>query len=355
MFYSFNSWNTKATEGFTQRPSACAASANIRSGLASKEGSRIPFAAGGPVRICDCASSNYMHTLASAPFQLHMQTPDLCQMSKNSRTMSADTYNRLLVHDKFTFLRELTSRKKHHGNKSFYQHLCNVYGYLKSQSAPDEVCDAGLFHAIYGTEFYDFQSSAITREVVRGYIGEYAEELVYIFCGLRNGRFRSIINNTPGWSAEQHLDLCWVEFSNLLDHKGFRDVEERLEILGQTIRRLEAEAHENIDFSPPPFPPRLLSLDQVAFLSHNGWLPIDLSDTTQSAFQNVISEAQSFFAQEADVKKESYPSGSISNTQCTHTTKHSRQNADNFRWLLFCPRGKRIRNLQIPDKSRITL
>ena len=215
-----------------------------------------------------------------------------------------------LVHDKFTFLKQLTSVLKHHGKKSFYQHLFNVYGYLKSQSLSEDVCDAGLFHAVYGTEFYDFQSAAITREVVRGYIGEYAEELVHVFCGLRNGRFRSIVHNTPAWSAKQHLDLCWVEYANLWDHKDFRDVNGKMETLSQTIRRLETVAVEQTDFLPPPYPPRLLTLDQVAFLSYHGWLPMDLSDTTQLAFQSVLAEAKSFFALEADVKHNKYPSGS---------------------------------------------
>lgn len=142
--------------------------------------------------------------------------------------------------DKFTFLKELTSAEKHHGKTSFYQHLFNVYSYLKSQSLHDEVCDAGLFHSVYGTEFYHFQSAAITRDVVRGYIGEYAEELVHIFCGLRKGRFGSIVNNTPGWGVRQHLDLCRLEYANLWDGKEDRNVQDRMDILSQTIARLES-------------------------------------------------------------------------------------------------------------------
>ena len=76
--------------------------------------------------------------------------------------------------DKFEFLKELTSNSKHL-HKSFYEHLFNVYTYLKEQNLPEEVCDAGLFHSIYGTESYDFNSNRITRDVVRGYICEYAE------------------------------------------------------------------------------------------------------------------------------------------------------------------------------------
>jgi hypothetical protein len=145
------------------------------------------------------------------------------------------------VPDKFAFLQELTSAKVHHGERSFYQHLFNVYSYLKSQSLPDEVCDAGLFHSIYGTEFYRFQSTAITREVVRGYIGEYAEELVHIFCGLRKNRFGSIVHNTPGWGVRQHLDLCRLEYANFWDGRDYRNFEKQMEILSQTMARLKSE------------------------------------------------------------------------------------------------------------------
>ena len=143
---------------------------------------------------------------------------------------------------------------------------------------------------------------------MRGYIGEYAEDLVHVFCGLRSGRFRSIVNNTPGWITRQHIDLCWVEYANLWDHQHFRDVNERLDTLSQTIRQLEGVPVEQSDLLAPSHPPRLLSLDQVSFLSHNGWLPIDLPETTQSAFQNVFAESKSFFAEETNVKQNQFPS-----------------------------------------------
>ncbi|KAF2468343.1 uncharacterized protein BDR25DRAFT_316133 [Lindgomyces ingoldianus] len=125
--------------------------------------------------------------------------------------------------DKFAFLKAHTSESKYRGKESFYQHLFNVYSYLKAQSLPDEVCDAGLYHSVYGTEFYDFQNDSITRDIVRSYIGEYAEELAYTFCQLKKNRFDSIVNNTPGWTLKQHLDLCRLEYANFWDNKSIRN------------------------------------------------------------------------------------------------------------------------------------
>ena len=142
---------------------------------------------------------------------------------------------------KFVFLKRLTGKRRHHGDVTFYQHLFNVYSILKDQSLPDEICDAGLFHSIYGTEYYQFQNSAVTREVVRGFIGEYAEELVYIFCGFKKDRIGSIIRNTAGWPPQQHLDLCRVEYANLRDGKESIELERQLEAVKETIVRLESE------------------------------------------------------------------------------------------------------------------
>jgi len=140
--------------------------------------------------------------------------------------------------DKFAFLQEITGTQKHR-NKTFYQHLFNVYTYLKEHGAPEEVCDAGLFHSVYGTEFYEFQDGRITREVVRGFIGDYAEELVHIFCTTKE-RFKVIVNNTMGLSARQARDLCCIEFANKWDQRNGGRYREQLIELGEAIVRLES-------------------------------------------------------------------------------------------------------------------
>ncbi|OAP60548.1 hypothetical protein AYL99_05550 [Fonsecaea erecta] len=143
-------------------------------------------------------------------------------------------------HPKFAFLEELTGTQRH-GNKTFYRHLFNVYTYLKKHGAPDEVCDAGLFHSIYGTESYTFQSERVTRDVVRGFIGDYAEELVYLFCATKD-RFTVIVNNTMGLSARQARDLCCIEFANKWDQNKDRRYQRQLIMLAEAVVRLERES-----------------------------------------------------------------------------------------------------------------
>lgn len=141
--------------------------------------------------------------------------------------------------DKFAFLQELTSQQRHSG-KTFYQHLLNVYTALKDAGASPEVCDAGLFHSIYGTEFYSFQSNRITRDVVRGMIGEYAEGLVYVFCTSKE-RFRVIVENMLGLGKREQLDLCRIEIANLGDQNPRGKLDEKIRVLEMTMRSLEGE------------------------------------------------------------------------------------------------------------------
>lgn len=184
-----------------------------------------------------------MTSLSNVIGKLQLSSSFKDDISQTSRLCLPTALEKLEAQEKFAFLKELTSSSKHL-HKSFYEHLCNVYMYLHEQKLPEDVCNAGLFHSVYGTEFYEFSSSRITREVVRGYIGDYAEELVHLFCGFKKNRFKAIVGNALGLSKQQQLDLCYVEFANLWDQRQHGELQERLDILTQTIARLETADEE---------------------------------------------------------------------------------------------------------------
>ena len=83
--------------------------------------------------------------------------------------------------DKFEFIREHCVSD--HSGRLLSDHLINVYRLLKEEGHSEEVCDAGLFHSIYGTEAYK-QSSVEDRNLVCTIIGNEAERLVHLFCTL---------------------------------------------------------------------------------------------------------------------------------------------------------------------------
>lgn len=72
---------------------------------------------------------------------------------------------------------------QHTGATSFDTHLVGVQSVLRHWEASDDVCKAGLFHSIYGTEgFQGFKLPLNKRADIRKLIGVNAERLVWIFC-----------------------------------------------------------------------------------------------------------------------------------------------------------------------------
>jgi hypothetical protein len=77
-----------------------------------------------------------------------------------------------------------------HTHKSYLAHLIAVFRSLESQGYPGDVCRAGMFHSIYGTErFQGFTLPLERRHEVRGLIGDRAEGLAYLNCAMNRASF----------------------------------------------------------------------------------------------------------------------------------------------------------------------
>src|SRR2546423_10625130 len=83
------------------------------------------------------------------------------------------------------FLVDLGIDKVPHTEKSYLAHLIAVHRFMKDQDCDDELCQAGMFHSIYGTEkFQGFKLPPERRTDVRALIGERAERLAYYNCAM---------------------------------------------------------------------------------------------------------------------------------------------------------------------------
>lgn len=105
------------------------------------------------------------------------------------------------------------SKEIPHGNDSYYNHCYGVYKILQSLGCDDTVCLAGLYHSIYGTEYYQIPRK-LHPAIVSDLIGEDASRLVNIFCGLAN-RYNSIISNSFKFDYDTHRALLFIEYANL--------------------------------------------------------------------------------------------------------------------------------------------
>src|SRR5437870_6620133 len=77
-----------------------------------------------------------------------------------------------------------------HTKKTYLAHLVSVYRIMKDAGCSQELCRAGMFHSIYGTErFQGFKLSLERRPEVRDLIGQRAEWLAYLNCAMDRPAF----------------------------------------------------------------------------------------------------------------------------------------------------------------------
>ena len=119
-----------------------------------------------------------------------------------------------------------------HTHKSYLAHLIAVFRDLEAQGCPQDVCRAGMFHSIYGTEkFQGFTLPLERRGEVCALIGDRAEFLAYVNCAMDRASFDRAVEQREGpypivdrisgheVSLSQHDfdDLCWVHLIDWLE------------------------------------------------------------------------------------------------------------------------------------------
>ena len=130
------------------------------------------------------------------------------------------------------FLVGLGTEQVGHTHKSYLAHLIGVYRDMESGGCPEEVCRAGMFHSIYGTErFQRFALPVARRPDVRALIGERAERLAYINCAMDRASFDRAVEQSGGpygitdrltgeeiaLAPEDFNDLCRVHLYDWLE------------------------------------------------------------------------------------------------------------------------------------------
>ena len=158
-----------------------------------------------------------------------------------------------------------------HTHKSYLAHLIAVYRSLESQGCPEDVCRAGMFHSIYGTEkFQGFTLPLERRDDVRALIGDRAEHLAYLNCAMDRASFdralgwrRALSDHRPdhrrrgGALARDFDDLCRVHLFDWLEQvPRSREWDYRRAAYQSMAERLGRSARESISGSSPRRQPR---------------------------------------------------------------------------------------------------
>jgi hypothetical protein len=119
-----------------------------------------------------------------------------------------------------------------HTGKSYLAHLIGVYRLMEARGCSEELCAAGMFHSVYGTELFQrFKLALERRPEVRALIGERAERLAYWNCAMdrasldraleqAEGPYRIIdrlTNEEVTLTQEDFDDLCRVHLYDWLE------------------------------------------------------------------------------------------------------------------------------------------
>lgn len=135
------------------------------------------------------------------------------------------------LEDRLRFLRKANTEGMPHTNRGLLDHLLGVRRLLVEWEARPALCDAGLFHSIYGTQHYELEAVPLgMRDEVRQLIGDEAESLAWLFCAMRRetlfrnpgpgGEFRVQHRSTDEWlplTEIQYQDLLTMVFANSLE------------------------------------------------------------------------------------------------------------------------------------------
>lgn len=161
------------------------------------------------------------------------------------------------------FLLELGSEKVRHTEKTYLAHLIGVYRDMESDGCTEELCQAGMFHSIYGTErFQRFALPLQRRADVRALIGERAERLAYLNCAMDRASFDKaflagaapyrILDRISGQETEvsedDFADLCKVHLYDWLEQvPRSQEWDYRRDVYRQMAARLGGAALESYE------------------------------------------------------------------------------------------------------------
>ena len=128
------------------------------------------------------------------------------------------------------YLKELHADQTFHSGRTLYEHLCKVEEILRICRCEEEICLAGLYHSVYGTNAFTVITTT-DRDKVKEIIGERAEFLAWLFCNAQRpfcwfcGNNIVLIDGSSVFVDDKTLhDLQMIEGANLLEQKCGADL-----------------------------------------------------------------------------------------------------------------------------------
>lgn len=102
---------------------------------------------------------------------------------------------------KLNFLEEAGAGSLPHSRQTLLAHLVGVRTLLEGWRARPELLDAGLFHAVYGDEFFEGLKTPEERAELRELIGGEAERLVHLWSRIQRRSLAANAGREDGFEA----------------------------------------------------------------------------------------------------------------------------------------------------------
>jgi len=140
---------------------------------------------------------------------------NLYEESFDASDLVYDENIKLSEHEKkcIEFIRPLTSDLPHSG-VTLFKHLLNTFYILKNMKVDSEVCIAGLFHSIFGTDYYQ-PNLPVDQENLKKLIGPRAFWIVNAMC--KPNRTQYILENVDKVNSLYWTDMLYVFYANLIE------------------------------------------------------------------------------------------------------------------------------------------
>ncbi len=120
------------------------------------------------------------------------------------------------LENRLRFLRKANTDGMPHSDRGLLDHLLGTRQLLVEWEARPALCDAGLFHSVYGTGYYELQAVPLTmRNEVQQLIGEEAESLAWLFCMIRRETLWQNLGREGELRVQHRLTDEWLPLTKI--------------------------------------------------------------------------------------------------------------------------------------------
>jgi hypothetical protein len=111
-------------------------------------------------------------------------------------------------------LRSVKTDQIAHSERALLDHLLGTRQMLVDWGARPALCDAGLFHSVYGTEHFAPTPAELSRRPeIQRLIGPEAEQLAWLFCIMRRDSFDENLNRAGDFGVRSRINDEWIPLS----------------------------------------------------------------------------------------------------------------------------------------------